>query len=209
LAVFYYKYRNAQVTITDLSAGGQVLANAGSARGQGAELDFDWDASDWLNLFGSAAYLDAKYLSYPNGSIVVVDPATNTLVNASADLSGVRLPRAPKWTLIGGFTIKQQLSDAWAGRLSGNVRYTTNYDIYPAALGPLQFARQKAYGLVNLSADVKREFGGSVRSLSIGLYANNVTSTKYFYQKNTQATFGLSDIVAEPASYGVRTSITF
>lgn len=210
LAIFYYKYRNAQVQVTNLSAGGQFLTNAGTARGYGAELDFNFKPEPWISLFGSAAYLNAKYLSYKNGAIVTVDPATNTLINNFADLSGVRLPRAPRFVGTAGFSLNGDLGANLSGQFSTNVRYTTNYDFYPAALGPLRYSYQSGYALVNMSADIKRPLSSDGSSyMTIGLYANNVFDQKYSIQRVTQANFGLIEIVAEPRVIGVRAGVTF
>lgn len=90
-----------------------IVLNAGTAVSRGGEIDFQWlpEAVPYLLFRGSIGYADARYKSYPNGPCYG-DAAPGCTPNdppdcpknqgsndcASQDLSGKRLPYAPRWT---------------------------------------------------------------------------------------------------------------
>jgi iron complex outermembrane recepter protein len=77
-----------------------VTANAAKARARGVEAEAAFRLSAPLRLSVAAAYLDAKYLSYPDGQCLFGATAADgcNVATGTMDLSGVRLERAPEWT---------------------------------------------------------------------------------------------------------------
>lgn len=98
--IFYYDYEDIQTNLlVNLQGEGggvtSVLTNGPQAEVKGAELELDYLATDNLRLRLAAAYLDSEYTDF-----VDRDPLTGSV---SADNTGNRLVRSPKYTLgIGG-----------------------------------------------------------------------------------------------------------
>ncbi|AMU92603.1 hypothetical protein ATM17_30555 (plasmid) [Sphingopyxis macrogoltabida] len=210
LAAFYYNYRDIQVSIIDISTGANVLENAAGAEGYGAEIDANFEPTNWLKLFGVAGYLHTEYTSYPNAAIAVIDPVTGGLVSSRADLTGTRLPRAPSFTGSVGFELHGPIGGGFDAHLNALTRYTSGYDFFPGAQGPLQYSRTGGYAIINLSGYIERELNGSgIRSYRLGFYINNATDLKYSSINVTSAGFGLFQTVAPPITYGLRASAEF
>jgi len=83
-----------QVSISEIGASGgfQRIANVGRARSKGIEAEVDLGITDELNLSIDYAYNDARYTSYLTGT---------------ADLSGNRLPLAPKHAVLLGLAYEK------------------------------------------------------------------------------------------------------
>ncbi|MDB5970043.1 MAG: hypothetical protein JWQ90_2493 [Hydrocarboniphaga sp.] len=233
LAGFYYNYSDIQVYTVNNAEGGQHLENAAKSTGYGGELDGSYKLASWVNVFGNAAYLHAEYDSYPDASVVYPCPDPNTgtygpacqqaateanpngdpkvgLVQGTADLTGKTPPRAPRFTGSLGFDIHLPLGDSWTGNFSTVARYTTRYDFYPDAGGPLGNDYQPSYTLVNVTGYVEpAHIQSNVLGLTaykIGFYVNNATDEKIYALRNTSAGFGIADQVLEPRTYGIRLS---
>lgn len=97
IAGFYYDYSSLQVQTT--VSGIQNITNSGTARAYGSEAELDVIPADYLTLSAAATYLDFKYRSYPNGTEVVANPTGGFTNIVGADLSGNRVPYAPKYTV--------------------------------------------------------------------------------------------------------------
>ncbi|MES2683073.1 MAG: TonB-dependent receptor [Pseudomonadota bacterium] len=72
-----------------------LVLNAGEAQSRGGEIDFQWlpEALPFLMFRSSVGYADAQYKNYPNGPCFADAPDCS-----QQDLSGKRLPYAPRWT---------------------------------------------------------------------------------------------------------------
>lgn len=73
-----------------------LVLNAGEAQSRGGEIDFQWlpEIAPFMMLRSSVGYADAIYKKYPNGPCYSDAPSNC----AGQDLSGKRLPYAPRWT---------------------------------------------------------------------------------------------------------------
>lgn len=209
LSVFTYENTNIQVTVIDQLNGGSVLQNAAEAEGQGAELDFEYQALDALHLFGGVAYLDAHYTDYQNAQVQepVYGPGNVPagLVVGFEDLTGFPLSRAPEWTFFLGGTLSTQLTDNWVGELTVFARYTSEYDFAPGAGGPLRGDRQDELTTMRLSGRVMPED----ERYEIGFFVENLTDEVYYDFRFTTAPFGGMQYVARPRTYGLRLGVNF
>ena len=72
-----------------------LVLNAGEAVSRGGEVDFQWlpGSVPFLMFRSSVGYADARYKNYPNGPCFSDAPDCT-----QQDLSGKRLPYAPRWT---------------------------------------------------------------------------------------------------------------
>ena len=93
----------------------QFVANAGKVRASGGELEVTAIPWTGMELTGSAAYLDAKYVA---GSRIENQGTTAAPINV--DRSGEPVTQAPKWTLNLGFTQKVPTS---VGEVSFHLDY--------------------------------------------------------------------------------------
>ncbi|SPL69973.1 TonB-dependent receptor [Acinetobacter stercoris] len=168
-AVFYYDYKDIQTNLlvsTQGQGGGvsSVLTNGPKAEVKGAELELDYLATENLRLRLAAAYLDTEYTSF-----VDRDPVTNVV---SADNSGNRLVRSPKYTLGVGGTYTFNLNNGSRIVVGTDANYKDrefflvnrqNYSVDPEL-------SQKAFTLWNAnigyySADNKYQINAFVKNL--------------------------------------------
>lgn len=93
-SAFFTDFKDLQVST--FLANRFLVLNAGSAVSRGGEIDFQWlpEAVPFLMLRSSVGYADATYKNYPNGPCYSDAPAGCE----GQDLSGKRLPYAPRWT---------------------------------------------------------------------------------------------------------------
>lgn len=114
LDVFRSNYSNLQVAsfIYDAvnNSGNPIIRNAADSVSQGVELETQWLVSKNLRLSVNASYLDAYYVNYVVGPPSTLQtfcignyslPACSAYPNPTpvvADLSGIRLPYAPRWS---------------------------------------------------------------------------------------------------------------
>ena len=203
LAAFYYKHKDLQVRVADLAAGGAAVRNAASARGRGVELEFDYTPVTGLKIYGGGSYLRARFRDFEGAT--VNSAVGGVLVTTTEDLSGTRVPNAPKFTGFLGTSIEQPIGGSWMAALNGVVRYSSGYDFFPGAGGNLRLDKQHAYTVANVSGHV----GPADGAYEIGFYVNNVFNEKYSINWQTSAPFGSAQIAAKPRTYGVRLKYSF
>ena len=205
---FRYDYSNVQVAVVNVTTGGQLVSNAASAVGKGAEADLNFQALDWLRVSGGGAYLDARYTKYPNGLVYVIarnaQGAPLGYATSLEDLSGDPLTRSPKWSGYISSDVQVPLGNSFVGRLSGVLHYTTSYDFYPDAGGESRADRQNPYALVNLSGGIGPRSG----AYEVGFYIDNLTNRKYYTLIATGA-FGVATNAAPPTTFGLRLKMKF
>jgi iron complex outermembrane recepter protein len=107
-SLFLYKYKNMQVSSIQYIA--ITILNAARAEVKGLDLDFEALPIKRLKFSGGIGLLDSQFTSFPNGPLYVPKPAVCTPVPhttgpltggniaCSADLTGNRTTRAPKFT---------------------------------------------------------------------------------------------------------------
>ncbi|HEX7895532.1 MAG TPA: TonB-dependent receptor, partial [Terriglobales bacterium] len=212
LAVFYYKNKGLQQQIIDATGTGTKTENVGAAEGYGAELEINGKPVDALVVGGSVSYLHAKYLSYPGASQICFDPSglSNltapgaTLYPCEADLSGTRVPHAPRWmaSLNASYTFNV---GSWSGNLAGIAQYRSRFLFWPGAGGDLRYDQQAGYVVANFSGYVSPP-GGNFR---LGFYLDNAFDKHYVTSRTTNAPYGLNFNAAKPRTYGVRAEVHF
>ena len=203
LAAFYYRHKDLQVRVADLAAGGAAVRNAASARGRGVELEFDYTPVTGLKIYGGGSYLRARFRDFEGAT--VNSAVGGVLVTTTEDLSGTRVPNAPKFTGFLGTSIEQPIGGSWMAALNGVVRYSSGYDFFPGAGGNLRLDKQDAYTVANVSGHV----GPANGAYEIGFYVNNLFNEKYSINWQTSAPFGSAQVVAKPRTYGVRLKYSF
>lgn len=178
LTAYNYKFKGLQLTSYDVPLNTFFTRNAAGARTRGIEFEGRARLPIGLALFGSAAYNDAKFTSFPNAQCYinqteaqgcVTVPGTTAKVQ---DQSGQSLSRAPKWLFTAGANYEQDLSDSLKMNLSADVRtsssYYANVNLNPAS-------RQKGYALFNGTIAL----GAVDDSWTISVIGRNLTNKHY------------------------------
>jgi iron complex outermembrane receptor protein len=137
MSVFRSEFKDLQVN-TFLVDGALIIPlidNAAKAVTQGIEVEGRIALTEWLTVGGAAAYLDAEFDSFPAAPChTVATPGPS----GSCDLSGSRMPFAPKWSGSVFADINRSLSNEWgwfAGMgVSFSSEYFTNGTVDPNAI---------------------------------------------------------------------------
>jgi len=189
-AAFYNDDRNLQVSILVPVCVGtactvqSLVANAPRAKAYGLEAQLAVTPIERLNIQVGAAYLHARYGSFPNASGTGLNSTTDREVtNQTQDWSGQEMARSPKLSgnLLIDYTIPLSVGDL---RLSGDAAYSASYVINNASIyGPLaspdlqtkQRFRQKANTQFNAQANWTDPSG----AYTVGVFVTNLTNVKY------------------------------
>ncbi|HEX8302003.1 TonB-dependent receptor [Sphingomonas sp.] len=146
------------------------LTNAGMARTQGVEADFLIRPTTGLSLYGSLAYLDAKFVSYPTATCYPGQTAALGCAGTPArqDLSGTRLG-VPQWRGNVGFDFAAPAGGDVEALFSGAFNWQSRT---PSSDPSTPIA---AYSILNLSAGVR----AGDRGWTVRLFVNNVFDKGY------------------------------
>lgn len=116
-AVFYYDYKNLQVSFVNANSIVQTI-NAATARNYGGELELEARVGGGLSINANASYLNAKFTKFCNAYYGSAFPARQGISYAPCpgqaglvDLSGNRLPNAPRFSVGGGFNFDLPVGD--------------------------------------------------------------------------------------------------
>lgn len=121
---------------------GFIVNNAARATTAGAEVDLNYQPARGTQIFASWGYSDARFDSYPDGPC----PAGDS--RETCDLTGNRLPRAPKYSASLGFNTAIPIMDGgFALVLGGDVNWR-DHILFDLDGDPID--AQDEYHLVNL-----------------------------------------------------------
>jgi iron complex outermembrane receptor protein len=200
-AAFQYKISNLQTQFISLFQGGAVsFENAGRARVRGVDADFTLqvlpDVFDDLVLVGGAAYLDATYTKYDDGTGF----DEGGFYSTGNDYSGNRIVRTPK--VSGSLTV----SKTWAAP-GGTIELAAdayhNSGFYYAASN-FEPSHQEAYDVFGARASYFYEGWG----LRLTAFCKNLADEKYT-AGTLQTDFGSLTTLAPPRTYGMRINWDF
>ncbi len=164
LALYYYDYKDLQVTARDPLGPGYILQNAANATLYGGELETTLVPTDYFRVNTAIAYSNAEYDDFPLAQIFIPRPEGGNIVT-TADVSGNRLPRAPRWT----FNVSPSLDlPVGSGTLNINGTLFHSSTVY---FDFLNYVKQDPYTSINSeiswrTADEKLRFSLWVTNLS-------------------------------------------
>jgi len=194
LAAFTERVRNYQSQQFDTAvAQTAYIANVGTVRSRGVELDASLRPVRGLNLFASASYTDASYRSFRNAPCPVEYLGLQTV----CDLSGRRLPGVSRYSFSVGGEYAADVGSEHQLYVNGDYSYRSSfYTTYNLAADSLA----KGYGLTNLRVGL-REDGGR---WDVSLFARNLFDTHYISIINPSAfnTGQSTAILGDPRTYG-------
>jgi iron complex outermembrane receptor protein len=234
-AVFYTKYKNLQTSAVVLGSNGSLTTAVLNAKGMenyGGEINVAWTPVDDLNIHGAVGYTHARYLSFKNASVNLLDrrfcapliPTCNTeagdaddvsnnpnylvanTTNVTQDFSGLQPERSPDWTANVGVDYTAHIG---GGNLvlSSNLSYVSSYAPRTAAYDPItkkQLYRQKGYAIVN--AQGTYNFAGD--HFSVGVWVKNLTG-KRFLSTAVDGTNGTYNLYSWPRTFGFNVGYKF
>jgi iron complex outermembrane recepter protein len=156
LDLFRSNYKDLQETLITFPGGVPVstVANAASSRAQGVELSAVFKVSSILSLNSELAYLDSRYLTYPNGVCTMEQTA---VLGAACvqDMTGKRRPYSPDFSGNLGATLSLPIG-ANLVRIEPLVYFTTRF-FTVATADPL--LEQSGYAKFDLRAGFGPEDG--------------------------------------------------
>jgi iron complex outermembrane receptor protein len=173
-AAFYYDYTNLQVSFVNATNIVQTI-NAASARNFGGELEFEGRVARNLSLNLNASYLNAKFKEFCNAYYGAAFPARPGISYEPCagqpglvDLSGKRLPNAPRFSVGGGFDLDVPLTGDTKLTWSGDAKYQTK--VYFTEFNNRD-AEQDGYALANSALT----FHGRDDRYTVGVWVKNLT----------------------------------
>ena len=201
LAAFRTTIKNYQSQQVDTTvAPTAYIANVGTVRTQGIELDATLRPVRNLRLFASGSYVDAIYKSFRNAPC----PLEFQGLQAVCDLSGRNLPGVSKYSVSLGGEYSHELSPSAEIYTNANYSYRSKFN---AAYNLAADAVIDGYSLTNLSIGVRHPDG----RWDVSVYARNLFNTKYYNNIGPAAfnTGQYSGGPGDPRTYGVtlRTSL--
>lgn len=199
LSAFHYDYANMQLlrtynpTPTTISA---IIDNAASAKLWGGEMEAVATLSHAWRADLAIGYVHSEY-----GPLEARNGAAGG--NPNVILTGNRLPRSPKWTVVGGIEYKTDL--ARLGRLMIRAQYNYTSKIYFTPFNE-PIAQQGGYGLFDLTAT----FEPANTNLAIRLFGRNLTDEAYFNGLFTSAlTNNGRGSYGPPRTFGIELTTSF
>lgn len=189
-----------------------LTLNGPGARIYGVDGMVEFRVAEGLNLRASAAWLKARYNTFPNAVGTGLNITTNQNVGSQTqDWSGHQMARAPEFSGNVGGDYKHDLGFGIL-RLSANAAFTTSFaPANPSLFGPLagslankQRYRTGGYTLVNGEIALL----SPSENVSLALYVRNLFDVSY---RSTYSglSFGDYSTYAEPRVVGVRAGFNF
>ncbi|HEY4214854.1 MAG TPA: TonB-dependent receptor [Steroidobacteraceae bacterium] len=189
VSAYYYNYQDIQVVIVP-GLSGQLFTNAGGARANGLDIDFQYAATSHLTFRSALGYLHGYYTNYPNAQSFT---STGVAV-AIPSAEGFALPYAPKYSGNVGltYTIPTSIGDFV---LAPTVAYT---DKYPFTTDTNFMINR----IIMVNAQVEWDSRAN-EGLSVQVYGNNLAD-QYYYVAPVQSSGGWYGTPGTPRTYGVR-----
>ncbi len=147
------------------------LANADEVRVQGVEADTRKNFGKWLTLYGSAAFTDARYVSFPDAP----SPLELTGGPSVVDASGGRLPGVSRWAASLGGEIRQPVTFSNRDLIAYFGVDASYRSDFSSSATPSRFLNVDGYTLLNLRAGLRAPNG-----VEIFGWVRNATQTEYF-----------------------------
>ncbi|GGC12929.1 TonB-dependent receptor [Novosphingobium endophyticum] len=173
-SVFYYDYRNLQVS--SFVNGILTISNAANAEIYGLDLDATAAITTGLTLSGGLSLLHARYKDFNGASISTPLPGGGNLIT-SGSAAGNRLQATPDWTLNLAVDYSIPVGENEL-QLHGDYYYNDGW--YPEAENRV---RQPSYNLFN--ASIAYVFND--QRYSARIWGRNLGNTAYALQMNSQA----------------------
>ena len=198
LAVFRETATDYQANTVDPVLQRTYIANVPEVRSQGIEVDTQARPVDGLTLYGSVAYTEAVYSSFPSAPC-----GLEAITSTSCNLSGRRAGGVPLWSASAGGEYSQQLSvDGFEAELFGAIDYS--YRSAFDSVGNSRYTIVDEVGLFNARIGVR----SSPDAWSAYLWARNLLNEEYLTTKTPLFNNGgIYSNLGDPRMVGVTLSL--
>ena len=199
-ALFQTQIDDYQTTILDADRSASYLQNAGKVRSRGFEVESWLRPTQGLSLRAAVTYVDAELRSFKNAPC----PIEYFQLQATCDLSGTRLPGAPKWSVSLGGDYTADLTDTLQAYVGADYSYRSSvFTSSNAARSTLV----PGYGLVNARLGVKSSAG----HWDASIWAHNLFDKNYFTSLTVTGfnSGAVSGLVGDPGTYGVTVRLRY
>lgn len=176
----------------------QYIANIPGVRSRGVEGDLVFAPSQRASFYGSVAYADTTYSSYPNAPQAPEAQIPGTV--AVQDLTGEQLPGVPKFTYTLGGDVSAPLGSLGGRDLAvyAHADYSHRSSFNTSSSNSI-YADVPAYGIANARIGIRTEDG----LLDLSLWARNLFDKEYFQTLSPAVTGIVTALIGEPRTLGV------
>lgn len=198
-AIFYYNYSDLQLSA--FTPIGAITTNAASANIYGLDVQFGARIGERTNVTLGAQWLEARFNRFTNATCTnYSQDAASPYLPELCDVTGNRLPFAPKFKANLGANHRLSLGRSGTMLLSGNLAHDSGYFSEVDNV-----VRQDAHITVDLSAEWRPVRRGS----SIRLWVLNLANAHYYDTLVTFPTTGVLHRPAAPRRFGVSVGYSF
>ena len=208
-ALFYYDYKDLQVTRAATSGGSVSLTteNAANAKVFGFDADATWLVTDNFTITGGVNVLDSEYQDYDASARVPASELTGMpgpgFGNTLFDADGETLLRAPNFS--GFVSARYEFGfDNATVPVVLTYSYKGDYKFDFIASEATQALEQDGYGLLGARISYVPDSG----NWSASIWGNNITDEQYFNEVTVNG-FSLRGNWAAPRTYGIDLSVNF
>lgn len=193
-ALFWTQDKNYQANYanTSVNPAAYYIANVGTLRSRGVELDARIAPVEGLSATFTATYNDASYTRYTNAV-----PDYLNSYKTSVDLSGRQASGAPKWSLGGTVEYVHQAGadrDVYVGA-DGSYRSS-----YFASVNLDPYSRVPGYALFGAHAGLRQSEG----KWDVSVWVRNLFDKDYYNTISVNSTYGVAlASLGEPRLYGL------
>ncbi len=193
-ALFWTQDKNYQANYVNtlVSPAVSYIANVGTLRSRGVELDARIAPVEGLSATFAATYNDAKYTKYTNAV-----PDYLNSYKTSIDLSGRQASGAPKWALGGTVDYVHAAGGDHDVYIGGDGSYRSSFR---AAVNLDPFSHVPGYALFGAHAGVRQNEG----KWDLSFWVRNLFNKDYYNTISVNATYGVAMAsIGEPRLYGL------
>lgn len=193
LAFFYTDWKDLQLNVPNGGPATYHIANAGNAASKGIELALNYRPINGWDLFGSAGWQDANFLSGSSDN--------NSFTGTRANIGGNNVPYTPDYTITVGTQYTHELGRGFSAYARGDVQFIGAFD-YDSING----AGQDAYTLANFRLGVRQ------KNWFVEGFAHNAFNTEYVpiaIPFPGIATSGYAGESGAPITFGIRVGVKF
>ncbi|MDO6414189.1 TonB-dependent receptor [Sphingomonas sp. BIUV-7] len=184
---FYEEYLGFQAQSRDEVTNQNILNSLGKVTSKGVEMELAARFVPGLTLNLNGAYNIAKINDFPGAACFSRQTAAQGCVGGVQDLSGARLPNAPKWTAALSGEYERRLTDGLTGFINASMRYQTGVNF--SLLGDPD-AEQKGYALANFGVGV------STDHFKVTVFVNNAFDQNYVLTKGREVVWNTNPTLA-------------
>jgi iron complex outermembrane receptor protein len=210
---FYEEFTGFQAQNRDQITGQNVLESIGEVSSSGVESEFSARPIPELILSSSGSYDVAKIVTFPSGPCFTLQTVAQGCVGSLQNLSGKRLPNAPKWSANLNGEYERPINDRVSALLTLTYRWQSAV-VYNLTQDPDSV--QPAYGIFNLSTGLEE------KHWKAALFVRNLFDRSYALTRGRASSYNISPGVApftdavnwtpgrdSSRYYGIHLSVTF